>query len=156
MLAGSIGCILLGCFFRCSGSAARYANVELTLKGRSTQVRALVDTGNSLTDRNNTGVIVADWQVLRELLPEFTAGDAAMPGSGFQKWSARLGAKRVRLLSYRTVGTPDGLLLAVRPEKVTVDGIKRAGLLVAASAHPVSEAGAYHALIGAEETGGMV
>lgn len=156
LLVGSAGCIVMGFLFRRWGSGVSYADIEVTLGGRSTRFRALVDTGNTLTDRNNGRVIVADWQVVGQLLPGFTQADAQLPGGGFERWSGRLGASRVRLLSYRTVGTSDGLLLALRPERVVVNGRERPGLLIAASANPISGGGLYQALIGADEIGGMI
>lgn len=159
LLTGSLGCMLLGVLFRRGASKLRhrdYADVEVALGGRTTSFRALVDTGNALTDRTNHRVIVADWEVVREVLPGLTYQDVCSPGLGFQKLTGLLPPSRVRLLSYRTVGVSDGLLLAVRPDRIVVNGKTRPGLLVAASAHPVSDGGLYRALIGAEEMGGMV
>lgn len=156
LLAGSAGCAAMGIAFRRWGGRMSYADIEVTLDGRSTRFRALVDTGNTLTDRNNDRVIVADWQVVERLLPGFTREDAQSPGGGFQRWSGKLGAARVRLLSYRTVGTSSGLLFALRPERVLVNGREYPGLLVAASANPVSGGGLYQALIGADQMGGMI
>lgn len=158
LLAGSLGCILLGFLFRRGGAALgrrHYAQVELGLGERSTGFRVLVDTGNQLTDRNNRRVIVADWQVLRELCPQLTYEDASAPAAGFEKLARVLGPGRVRLVSYRTVGVNSGLLLALRPDRVVIDGKAHTGLLVAASAHPVSDGGSYQGLVGPEEMGGM-
>ena len=47
------------------------------------------------------------------------------------------------------------LLLALRPDRVVIDGKAHAGLLVAASAHPVSDGGSYQGLVGPDEMGGM-
>lgn len=158
LLIGSIGCVALGFLFRRSGAKLgrqHFADIELTLGEKRIKLRALVDTGNSLTDRTNHRVIVADWDILRALFPGFTYEDASSPSSGFEKLSSALGPGRVRLLSYRTVGVSDGLLLALRPDCVIVNGKPHPGLLVAASAHSVSDGGGYQALIGVEEMGGM-
>lgn len=161
ILAGAAGCMLLSLGFRRKGALGRrnYAQVSLALGERSTSFRALVDTGNSLTDQSNRRVIVADWQVLGELLPPeigLERADVQSPGSGFEKLARVLGPGRVRLLSYRTVGLSDGLLLALRPDRVEINGRKRPGMLVAASAHPVSDGGEYQGLVGPDEIGGMV
>ena len=83
-------------------------------------------------------------------------GDVQSPGNGFEKLARVLGPGRVRLLSYRTVGLSDGLLLALRPDRVEINGRKHPGMLVAASAHPVSDGGEYQGLVGPEEIGGIV
>lgn len=62
----------------------------------------------------------------------------------------------MRLLSYRTVGVADGLMLALRPDSVVINGRRRPGMLVAAAAHPVSDGGEYQGLVGPEELGGIV
>ena len=161
VLAGAGGCMLLALGFRRKGAHRRrdYAEVSLELAGRSVRFRALVDTGNALTDRSNRHVIVADWQVLQPLLPpeaRLERGEVEAPGAGFEKLARVLGPGRVRLLSYRTVGVSDGLLLALRPDSVAINGKTRAGMLVAAAANPVSDGGEYQGLVGPDETGGIV
>ncbi len=161
VLAGAGICVLLTLGFRRKGAYSRreYAEVSLTLGARSASFRALVDTGNSLTDRSNRRVIVADWQVVLDLLPPDAGverGDIQSPGAGFEKLARALGPGRVRLLSYRTVGVADGLMLALRPDSVVINGRRRPGMLVAAAAHPVSDGGEYQGLIGPEELGGIV
>ncbi len=161
LLAGSGGCALLAFLFRRAAPGRgrrRCVEVQIALGDKSACFRALVDTGNSLTDRANRQVVIADWQVLARILPAGTAlseTEVRCPSLGFQKLAAVLEPGRVRLLSYRTVGVSDGLLLALRPDSVTVDGRHRPGALVAASAHPVSDGGEYEGLVGLEEMGGI-
>ena len=50
--------------------------VSLTLGALRLLSRPLVDTGNSLTDRANRRVIVADWRVVLNLLPPDAGGGA--------------------------------------------------------------------------------
>lgn len=161
VLCGSVGCALLTLLFRRKGARLRrrdFAEIRLTLGERSTTFRALVDTGNTLTDRQGRRVIVADWQVFAELLPERGAlnrSDFACPSSGFQKLTRLLEPGRARLLSFRTVGVSDGLILAIRPDAVVINGRNCPGMLVAGSAHPVSDGGEYRGLVGPEEIGGI-
>ena len=58
------------------------------------------------------------------------------------------GAKGWRLLPYRAVGVERGMLLAVKADSVTVGTENFGRLLVALSPTPVSDGGAYQALIG--------
>lgn len=160
VLAGAVGCVLLTLLFRRKGAKLRrqdFADIRLTLGERSVTFRALVDTGNSLTDRSNRRVVVADWQVLASLVPEadLTRRDFQSPAGGFQKMAGVLEPSRVRLLSFRTVGVSDGLILALRPDGVWINGRKHPGVLVAGSAHPVSDGGEYQGLVGPEEIGGI-
>ena len=77
------------------------------------------------------------------------------PGNGFEKLARVLGPGRVRLLSYRTVGLSDGLLLALRPDRVEINGRKHPGMLVAASAHPVSDGENIRAWLGRKRSEGL-
>ena len=150
ILVGSLGCAGLGVLFRRQGKHRTYAAVTAGMKGRTTEFRALVDTGNGLTDRADHRVIVTDWQMVEALLPGFRQQDAACPTLGFERLAGQFGAEGLMLLSYRTVGVDTGLLLAVRPDRVTVNGRNSPGLLLAASPHPVSSDGSYRGLIGPE------
>ncbi|MCD8294856.1 MAG: sigma-E processing peptidase SpoIIGA, partial [Clostridia bacterium] len=156
LIAGGVGLAGLCLAVRRRGPGLgrqKYAEIGAELNGRKTAFLALVDTGNTLTDRNNRGVIVADWQVVSRLLPPGAAlreREVRTPALGFQRLAEFLEPGQVRLLSYRTVGLPDGLLLALRPDEVTVDGERRPGLLLAASPAPVADGGGYQGLIGPE------
>jgi hypothetical protein len=54
---------------------------------------------------------------------------------------------RPRLIPYKTVGRDQGMLLALRPQQVTVEG-KRETLLLGCAPAPVSDGGGYEALLG--------
>lgn len=149
-LAGSLGCVGMSLFFRRKGRLAHYAQVSAQLQGCQVEFRVLVDTGNHLRDRNDHRVVVCDYTTLARLLPGFCREDAGNPALGFERWVARLGPSRLSLLSYSTVGVGEGLLLAIRPEQITVDGKKCPGMLLAASPNPVSSDGSYQGLVGIE------
>jgi stage II sporulation protein GA (sporulation sigma-E factor processing peptidase) len=154
LLAGALGCLLLGLGFRRFGVHTPGRDlvwVQLRHMGRSTAFRALVDTGNGLTDRSNRRVIVAQWQLVSALLPPewgLERGDFVQPTAGFEKLCGHLSPRQVALLSYRTVGLDQGLLLAIAPEEVYLNGARQTGVLVAASPYPVSDGGAYQGLVG--------
>lgn len=86
----------------------RYTTLELENDGRRITLTALQDTGNALRD-NLTGssVIIVDGKTSEKLLglkPEALRRPAdTLLGCGIPK---------LRLLPYRTVGSPDGMLLA--------------------------------------------
>lgn len=149
-LAGSLGCAGMSVLFRRKGRTARYAQVSARLQDYRVDFRALVDTGNHLRDREDHRVVICDYTTLACLLPGFCREDAHNPALGFERWSGRLGPSRLTLLSYSTVGVGEGLLLAIRPEQISLDGKRCNGMLLAASPNPVSSDGSYQGLVGIE------
>lgn len=162
LLAGAAGCAGLSLFFRRKAAAlgkGTCVEVEAKLGENTTRFRALVDTGNTLTDRSNRPVLVVDWQVLAQLVRGSAALDrthVADPTRGFQLLTAKLPPGRVQLVPYHTVGTADGMLLALRPDSVVVNGTQRTDSLLAGSPHAVSDGGEYQGLVGPESLGGTV
>lgn len=122
--------------------------LRLHLEGRSAELTALVDTGNTLTDPvTGQGAIVAEGEALLSLFSREKSPkreDLLDPAGGL----ARLGGGRFRLLPYRAVGVERGLLLAVRVDDWELNGRKRGPVLVALSPTPVSDGGGYRALVG--------
>ena len=125
--------------------------VELTLDGRRVTLRALPDTGHTLTDPiTNRPVLIASPAALRPLfspacaavLDRVGAADAPALLSAL----AKAGIRGFTLIPYRTVGLPAGLLAAFAPDRALVDG-QETPLLVALSPAPLSDA--YDALSGA-------
>ncbi len=103
--------------------------------GRSVQVRALVDTGNLLTEpKTGWGVVLVEWERLRPLFPDGMGG----PGDGFA------------LIPYTTIAegegavvgfVPDGLILAEKkPVPLT-------GLYVGILNKTLDKLGEYHAIL---------
>ncbi len=136
------------------GRAARHGGnrrdlcpADLTLGAKTLRLTVLIDTGNTLTDpTNNRPVMVAEAQALDALLP---AGiDPADPVGSLERLEDEMLRRRMRLLPYRAVGVEYGMLLAVRMDRVALGGRELEGLLVALSPAPVSDGGAYQALLG--------
>ena len=75
--------------------------------------------------------------------PDLLDPAGAMARLGTGEWRGRF-----RLLPYRSVGVPRGLLLAVRADGLELDGEGLGPALVALSPTPVSDGGGYRALIG--------
>lgn len=161
VLIASALCAGLGVLFRRWGQKTgkqERAYIQVYLNGKSTVFRAMVDSGNLLADRNDRSVIVVTMPVIERLLPKGTrlsAEDARHPSAMFEALTALFGCGRVQLISYCSVGVSDGLMAALRPDRVTVNGQETGELLLAVSPGPVSDTGAYEGLIGAE-VGGAV
>lgn len=134
---------------RHTASAGELAAVRLALDGRSVELTALRDTGNTLTDPvAGIPVLVAEGALLLPLLPPGTlmAGELADPVACMERLRDGPLAGRVRLLPYRAVGVERGLLLALRPDGLWVNGERR-DMLAALSPTPVSDGGGYGALL---------
>ena len=122
-----------------------YVPVELNWQGRTVRVLALRDTGNMLRDPiTGEAVLVCGADVGEELLhlarsafldPAGTVASGTLPGA--------------RLIPYRAVGQPGGMLLALRLTDVKI-GERRTSPLVAFAPHEIAKGEAYRIL-----TGGM-
>lgn len=144
-LAAAAGGVCLLCVigFRGKAGGRAYVTVKITAGGNTRILTALLDTGNTLRDpMTGQAVLVAGADVARELFgitreelaaPVDTAAAAKIPG--------------LRLLPYRAVGQPGGMLLAVRADHVTIDG-QKAGNLVAFAPQILDGGKSYQALAG--------
>lgn len=125
---------------------AELVPVTIRLGEAAVTLTALLDTGNTLTDPvDNRPVVVAEGACCAALLPVELPLDRPVEALEL------LGEQNIkgwRLLPYRAVGVECGLLLAVKAESVTVGKQNCGSLLVALSPTPVSDGGAYRALIG--------
>lgn len=95
-------------------------SVRILIEGQSVQLPALVDTGNHLRDPlTSMPVAVAEAAALRQVLPAEVSRAVAMGWEGLERlpdaWAARC-----RLVPYRAVGRPEGMLLAFVPDDLSV------------------------------------
>lgn len=120
-----------------------YAAVCLTYRGRTMDVVALRDTGNTLRDPiTGESVLILGAEAAKKLVgldkrmlsdPIGTMTEAKIPG--------------LRLIPYRTVGRGNGMLLALRLDGVKIDG-KKAGTLVTFAPEGLDQEGKFQALAG--------
>lgn len=123
-----------------------YIPVELCYGTRKLRLLAIRDTGNMLRDPiSGQGVLVVDAAAGETLLgltqqqlwdPASAVASAAIPG--------------LRLLPYRSIGSPKGMLLAIRLENTKI-GNTRGSAVVAFAPQKLDSEGIYRGL-----TGGMV
>ncbi len=140
--AGSV-CILCIIGFRGRIHGTSYVPVELVLDGRQYRLTALRDTGNTLTDPvSGTPVLIIDGPTA-EQITGLTAEQLRQPVETLAR------VPGMRLIPYRSVGTPAGLLLARKIPGVTI-GSWRGSRVVAFAPEKLSMNGEYQAL-----TGGM-
>ena len=123
-----------------------YIPVELCYNGRKLRLLALRDTGNMLRDPiTGQAVLVVDAETGEKLLgltreqlsdPVETVASANVPG--------------LRLLPYRSIGSPQGMLAAIRLNNTKIGEI-RGSTVVAFAPQKLDREGIYRGL-----TGGMV
>ena len=128
-------------------------DIKLSLEGRTLNLTALVDTGNTLTDPvTGRPAVVAEGERAGPLFPADcrpTPADLRDPAAALPRLGTGAWRSRFRLLPYRSVGVDRGLLLAVRVDGLEAGGQKKGPVLVALSPTPVSDGGGYQALVGA-------
>ncbi len=131
----------------CHGAARaarpRVLTVTVERAGRTVTLRALEDTGNSLVDPiTGRAAFVAEAKALAGLFP-----------AAERRWlkeeaaEAALHLPGARLIPYAGVEGRSGLLLAFLPDRVTVDGRERDGLLAAVSPGAIGAGESYDAIL---------
>lgn len=139
--------------FRRLGRRAEREIVGLTvsLAGREARLRALRDTGNSLADPvSGRAVAVAELSALGPLFPPGRAPLLPLqdPAGLCRALSELPGfAGRVTLVPYSSLGSPHGLLAAIRPDSVLTDGGEKLPLLIAVATRPLGGDGGYNAIL---------
>ena len=142
-------------FRRTAGNKGGIVPLTVRQGDRVVELRALVDSGNSLTDpMTGVPVIVTGVADAKNLFPK----EIRTAVEGVERRGAVLVMEeimthacpmRFRLIPYSAVGISGGMLLAFRPDEVVIDGEKKSGMLVALSPNSISDNGTYTALIGA-------
>jgi len=139
----------LGMFLLCAVSIinpllnTRYVKVELVWKDRKYPLVALADTGNTLKDPiTGAQVLVVNPQVAKNLL-QLTQKQLLNPIETIQ--SAKLPG--LRLIPYRSVGNPNGLMLGIRMDRVIING-QSVGNVIAFSPEEFGNGDHYQALAG--------
>lgn len=144
MLIGAAAGVALLCAvaFRDKPGARQYLQAELTYGKQKKHLTALCDTGNTLRDPITGGnVLVVGADVAWELLG-LTDAQLAAPIETLT--AARIPG--LRLIPYRAVGQPGGMLLAIKIDSVRIGG-KGCDPIVAFAPHKLGNEG-YQALAG--------
>lgn len=114
-----------GRFFR-SKSSQKNADIEVTYKGRSVKLRAMTDSGNLLREPiSGKPCIVADISSLEGVIPRRLALAAREKDISVIGGLSTTDAKNVRVIPIKTAGG-DGILIALRADRVTIDSGKGA------------------------------
>lgn len=122
--------------------------VRVTLLGRTAELTALRDTGNTLKDPvSGCPVMVCDGALLGKLLPGLKKEALRDPMALLPEVQKLAPETRPRLVPYKAVGVERGLLLALRPREVQIQG-REEQVLLAFTPGTVSDGGGYQALLG--------
>ena len=139
--------------FDSSGKHARGGTVRVraSVGAETSEFSALVDTGNSLRDPlSGDSVIVAELAAVGRIFSK-TAEDIIKNGGDpvatIEILSVVCPNERFRLIPYRAVGTQSGFLLAMKPEKLELNG-KRTSAMLAISPVPLGGGAGFHAIAG--------
>lgn len=144
-LMGCAGAVLLLCVFASRGKLAhkQFVDLKIRYKGKEMTVTALCDTGNSLRDPvTGESVTVVSADVAKALLG-LEETDLVSPVVTME----RLHLPGLRLVPYRAVGQPNGMLLAMKMDEVRI-GKENAGRIVAFAPQMIGKADGYQALTG--------
>lgn len=142
-LIGAAGMLTFLCIFgfRDKPGQTHYLPVELHYGDQKVKLTALQDTGNTLRDPvTGSGVLVVAGSVAQKLIG-LTENQLRNP---VESVSAVPG---LRLIPYRAVGQPGGMLLALRLQQVKIGKWQGSGL-VAFAPDGLSVDGSYQALTG--------
>ena len=128
--------------------------VQLSAGTKSTKILALRDTGNTLKDpMTNSEILVAEWQVLKALIPAELAKDLheeafLQPTVLFEHFTKVLSQRKWKLIPFHSVGNAGGMLLAMKCDQVIIGKQHINGGIVAFSPNKISDGGSYSALTG--------
>lgn len=100
-----------------------FARVKVSLNGKSTELKALIDTGNTLhCPLTNTPVLVVEFQTIKSILPndmklifyENRDNDISNFGHCFQNIN-------IRLIPFKSVGNRNGILIGFIPDEMIIN-----------------------------------
>jgi len=157
VLLSAAGCYILftlglNRWGRHTGAAGELLQTKVRIFDREVTFTALLDTGNTLSDPlSGKEVMVADADIIIPVLHGTESVDReelCAPDRVFERLNTGRFRGRIRLIPYRAVGVECGLLLALQPDWVELNGREVSGVLVALSPTPVSDGGSYRALVG--------
>lgn len=144
-ILGCAGMVLLLCAFSSRGMLAhkRFVDLKIRYDDKEVAVTALCDTGNTLKDPiTGESITVVGSDVARALLG-LEEADLTSPVVTME----RLRLPGLRLVPYRAVGQPNGMLLAMKMDEVWI-GKENAGKIVAFAPQRIGKTEGYQALTG--------
>lgn len=143
VLAAALLCLMCLLGFRGRAGEASYVPIRISHGGKTVSLTALVDTGNTLRDPiTGKSVLIVDADVAGKLL--------ALSQEQLEHPVETLAAgdcRGLRLIPYRAVGQPSGMLLGLQVDKLMIDG-KESVQMVAFAPQKIGQGKPYQALAG--------
>ena len=136
-------CFLCAVSFDTPVGQREYVNITLSSQGRSASIIALRDTGNSLTDPVTGEAVLVISGTVAQKLTGLSQAQLKSPMSTI----AERPISGLRLIPYRSVGNPGGMMLAMRFDNCSFDGKVRP-TLVAFAPEGLGRGEVYQALTG--------
>lgn len=134
-----------------------FCDIEINFKGRSTKIRAMIDSGNLLKDPiTKIPVIVVQKNDLKEIIESdaLDSLDEVLEGSNIDLID-KIGEdyiSRFRLIPFSSLGMQNGMLIGFKPDEVTIkfDGIDTniQDVIIGIYNKVISKSGGYSGLVG--------
>jgi len=161
MLACGLGYILINfCWSFIQRQLSRdkvYMDLRIEMNGDVVELKAMVDTGNSLTDPiTRYPVIIVEYEAILELLPDNLK--EAFNTSRFPNFNDiallindTLWMTRLRIIPYEALGTENGMLVGFKPDSVSIEKDSETksvkDIIIAIYSKKLSKNGDYRALL---------
>lgn len=107
-------------FIRTVADPKEYCDITIYIENKKVQLRALIDTGNSLKDNlTKNHIIVAEYQAVKKLIP-VDDGIADDSVKMFKYLSETDLKTRLRLIPFKSIGNQNGILLGIKLDKAEI------------------------------------
>ncbi len=130
-----------------------YKEVCVNISGKTADFRALVDTGNMLSEPiSNTPVMVVELEKLKNILPQ-NIYDALESNTSEHILSDDIldgFYSRLRIIPYTSLGEQNGLLVGFKPDSVIISGKCITNIIIGVYNHHLSATSEYDALLNPE------
>lgn len=144
IILGASGMYLLCVIgFRGRITGQEFVEVKLSYRGKETCITAMRDTGNTLKDPITGESVLVVGSDVASAITGLTEKDLLSPITTMEQRKI----PNLRLIPYRAVGQPNGMLLALKLDEVKIDK-KKAGTLVAFAPQQIGSLEGYQALTG--------
>jgi len=127
-----------------------YCEIEISFLGYTTNVTAIIDTGNMLKEPiTGVSVIVVEKEKLQNILPEYILDhleDVMEGGLEYDKYLSKF-----RVIPFSSLGKENGMLLGFKPDSVKIyfdTEEKDVNAIVGIYEKKLSKTGAYNGLVG--------
>ena len=118
---------------------AIFRDLTIYIQGREINIKAIIDTGNSLCDPiTGMPVIVCEYGSIKPILPN--TGDTLLE----KMVNAHI---KVRMIPFSTVGKENGVMVGFLPDRTEVDKCETKKCIVGISENKLSSDATYHALL---------